>query len=81
MTLCKDKVYNVVDKKERGRAMSERKTVYSVTSKKNWCATKLFDNLEDAIKWCDKQKTKLGHIVQHFDGCGVVRDYETFGNK
>ncbi len=61
----------------------EKKMTYQVTSKKNWCATKSFETLEEAIKWCDKQKTKLGHIVNHFDRKlgKVIKDYETFGNK
>ena len=61
------------------------KISYSVTSKKNWCATKVFENLEDAIKWCDKQKTKLGHIVienkQNGNRFEQNKVYETFGNK
>ena len=64
---------------------------YQITSKKNWCTTKSVETLEEAIKWCDKQKTKLGHVVTHFgitgttkDGKtikGQIKDYETFGNK
>lgn len=63
---------------------------YTVTSKRNWCTTKTFENLADAITWCNKQKTKTGHIVAHFetwteaDGTKVIglkTDYETNGNK
>ena len=58
---------------------------YAVTSKKNWCTTKVFDSLEEAKKWCDKQKTKLGHRVDCIDTTDkyakVTTVYETFGNK
>ena len=63
---------------------------YYATSKRNWVSTKSFDNLKDAIVWCNKQKTKYGHRVHHIevtfnvDGTKKARsitDYETFGNK
>lgn len=64
--------------------------MYSITSKNNWCATKQVETLEEAIRWCDMQKTKKGHVVNHYgiitrdDGTvvmGIIKDYETFGNK
>ena len=64
--------------------------IYTVTSKRNWCATKTFETLDEAISWCNRQKTKHGHLVQHFDTwtaedgtktSGTKRDYETYGNK
>ena len=62
-----------------------KKIVYTVTSKKNWCTTKVFETLEEAISWCKKQKTKLGHRVDCVDRtekyAEVTTVYETFGNK
>lgn len=63
---------------------------YSATSKNNRCATKIFEDLQEAIEWTNKQKTKLGHRIEHFEvvtTCTgekigrVIIDYETFGNK
>lgn len=67
--------------KNEEQTKEEKEMTYQVTSKKNWCTTKSFETLEEAIAWCDKQKTKLGHRVSHYDreSRRVVKDYETFG--
>lgn len=57
---------------------------YQVRSNHNMMkVTKVFESLEDAKTWCDKQgkKSVAGYSVTHIEGGKLVRDYDVSGEK
>ena len=51
---------------------------YQVRNNYNNKVVKNFENLEEAVKWCDKQHTKGGHMVTSTENGRLVRHYDTF---
>lgn len=49
---------------------------YQVRNNHNSKITKVFDDLEAAINWCDAHMTKYGNRVTHIEGNDLVTDYD-----
>lgn len=49
---------------------------YKVRNNHNGKAVKTFENLEEAINWCDKHMTKYGNRVTHIENGQLVTDYD-----